>query len=115
MKTNCSLLTFLTCLLFPYFGTSQPATDSVFYTKTINNLKATYFTTIKENAHLYNGIQYEYYGPKTIGSPFFMIDSMHNGSVFYDGFLYEDVPLRYDLVNDVLLIKYWGINNTLQL
>jgi hypothetical protein len=40
---------------------------------------------------------------------------MQSGAVLYDGVLYENVPLRYDMVNDVLLVKYLKDNNTIQL
>jgi hypothetical protein len=103
------------CLLFPNAGNCQSETDSVFYSKAINNVKAHYFSTIKEKANLYKGIEYDYFGRGATGTPFFMIDTMQRGSVLYEDFLYEDVPLRYDMVNDVLLVKYWGDNNTVQL
>ncbi|MCW3106682.1 MAG: hypothetical protein JWQ09_1188 [Segetibacter sp.] len=107
--------TFLLGLLFSSDAYCQSASDSVFYNKAVNNIKATYFSTIQEKALLYNGIEYEYFGRGATGSPFFMVDTMHNGSVLYDGVLYEDVPMRYDMVNDILLVKYWRDNNTLQL
>lgn len=113
--TNYCLLTFFMWLLVPFQVCCQSADDSAFYNKAINNIKATYFSAIKENSHLYNGIQYDYFGIATTGSPFFKADTMHRGSVFYDDFLYEDIPLRYDMVNDVVVVKYYQENNTVQL
>ena len=105
----------LLCLLLSASVFCQSTNDSVFYHNAIQNIKATYYSTIQEKSHLYNGIDYEYFGRGSTGTPFFMLDTMHSGSVFYDGFLYEDVPLRYDMVNDLLLVRYLKDNNTIQL
>ena len=113
-KHACLLTAFVAGLLFAQKSNGQPANDSTFYTNALNNVKANYFTAVKEKAHVYNGIEYDYFGSKAKGSPF-LIDTMHMGSVFYDGILYEGVPLRYDMVNDLLLLKYLRDNNTLQL
>lgn len=102
-------------LLSAFHAVCQSPDDSQFYYKAINNIKADYFSAVQEKAHLYNGVEYEYFGRGATGNPFFMVDTFQNGSVFYDGILYEDVPLRLDLVNDVLLIKYLKDNNTVQL
>ena len=113
-KPACFSITLITAFLFSLQGICQVADDSAFYSNAIKNVKANYFATIKEKAHLYNGIEYDYFGREAKGSPF-LIDTMHSGSVFYDGILYEDVLLRYDMVNDLLLLKYLRDNNTLQL
>jgi hypothetical protein len=112
-KMHCCFV-FLLGLLLSSKSYCQ-STDSVFYRNAITNVRANYFTTIQAKAHVYNGIEYEYFGRGVTGSPFFLVDTMHAGSVFYDGVLYEDVPLRYDIVNDVLLARYWNDNNTIQL
>lgn len=107
--------TFLLGILISPAGYCQSSNDSIFYHNVIKNIKDTYFSSIQNNAHLYNGIEYEYFGRGVIGSPFFMVDTMHNGSVFYDGILYEDMPLRYDMVDDAVLVKYGSDNNTIRL
>jgi hypothetical protein len=56
---------------------------------------------------LYNGSEYAYnaYYPFTIneGHPFFQSKGFDTGSVFYDGVLYENVPLLFDIVKLELL------------
>lgn len=57
---------------------------------------------------LYNGIEYIGYPTGTLGNPYYLNDSLTLGSVTYDGIKYDSVPLIYDMVKDVLVIKYAG-------
>jgi hypothetical protein len=55
---------------------------------------------------LYTGSLYvrDYYRVK--GHPFFETDSLERGDVFYNGVLYKNVALLYDLSHDNLVTKY---------
>src|SRR4249920_157235 len=84
----------------------KDAEDTGFYQISINQAVGLYYKTIGENAHLYNGseyMQYIVYNPITDRNPFFLSIFMQNGSVFYDGTLYNDAPLTYDVYKDVLV------------
>ncbi len=63
-----------------------------------------YADAIGDQAPHYNGVEYRRY-PYFIhsGHPFFMADSLINGTITYDGVTYEDVKLQYDEVNDALI------------
>ena len=109
-----SLLLLFSPFLLPRIN-SQPINDSVFYNDALGSIKAAYYASLKADLHIYNGIEYDYFGRGSNGSPFFISDTMQQGSIFYDGNLYENIPLRYDMVNDALLVRYWKDNNTISL
>jgi hypothetical protein len=64
-----------------------------------------YLQSVKGGAALYNGPEYTGSYPGTKGSPFFMEDAYSKGMVAYDGTVYREVPLAYDLVSNELAIK----------
>jgi hypothetical protein len=52
---------------------------------------------------VYNGKEHSDYQPMT-GHPYFAMEGVQKGSVIYDGMLYNDLPLLYDLVRDQLVV-----------
>ncbi|MDP4257361.1 MAG: hypothetical protein Q8937_03935 [Bacteroidota bacterium] len=54
-------------------------------------------------ARIYNGTEQIGYLP-LVGHPYFMDDSVHIGSIVYEGVLYRDMPMLYDIVKDRLII-----------
>ena len=76
---------------------------------------ALYFKALGENAPLYNGSEYLSYGQNMVGSPFFGSDSMQNAMIDYEGTVYWDIPIWYDLVGDEVVIKDYGGNYYIKL
>ncbi len=72
----------------------------------IENTITAYQKSIGAQSKLYRGLGYEFYDLQTTSSPYFK-DSIAftNGSVKYDGDVYKDIPLLYD-VNKQLLVIY---------
>jgi hypothetical protein len=61
---------------------------------------------IGPQSHLYNGIDYSGYSHSIQGNAYFLDKGdMNNGSVFFDGFLYKNVPLLYDIYTDQLITE----------
>lgn len=61
-------------------------------------------------AHLYNGTEYvDYRKLHREGHQFFQVDQFNTGSVVYDGDLYEEVPMLYDVVRDEVVIELEGL------
>lgn len=93
-----SLIFFLSCNL-----TAQSlSTDSTDPVK--RNAVRIFTSALGDQAAVYNGVQYRRY-PHVIhaGHPFFIADKLEKGTVTYDGHLYEDLNLMYDVVNDELI------------
>jgi hypothetical protein len=57
------------------------------------------------DSRLYNGHEYIRNGTPAQGFPFFEADSLRMGWLFYDGTLYRDIAMEYDLVLDELVIR----------
>ena len=65
----------------------------------------TYINQMAEQSPLYNGYEFVPYGLDIAGFPWFQYADMQKGSVYYDGSLFKDVEMHYDLVGDQLVIK----------
>lgn len=70
---------------------------------------------IKENADLFTGKEYYKYESGIKGFPFFMTELMQNADIFYEGTLYKNVPLLYDIVRQVVVIKQYQQETRIQL
>lgn len=73
----------------------------------INNTYQFFNREMAGQLRLYNGIEDLGYPPNIIGSPYYLNDSLTLGSVIYDGIRYNSVPLMYDMVKDVVVVKYF--------
>lgn len=89
-------------------GAQAGQNDSIFYSNAITSIKQNYINAAKENLPFYNGSEYVRYIPRTKGHPFFSVDSFVAGSIFYDGVLYNNIRMQYDLVNDKVLIHNYA-------
>ena len=84
---------------------AQEPTDHLkLYEQTQENIISVYKDKMGVNLGLYNGSEYQYSGHNVKGFPYFKSADTLQGSVFYDGNLYDNVPMYYDLVNDELVI-----------
>ncbi len=82
--------------------TTSPGQSSAY-----NNINAYYQNEVRDKSHLYTGKEYPAYKAGIQGTQFFMSPQMQNSTLFYDGTLFEDVPLLFDLVrHDVVINRY---------
>ncbi len=102
-------------LLFCKLAAQQAMTDSAFYSQSVSNSLAAYRSDVRENLHIYNGSAYLRTGHSIKGTPFFQSDSLLPGAVIYDGRLYENLLLQYDMVTDQVIIRNYQQVNELQL
>jgi hypothetical protein len=73
---------------------------------------ALYDSATTESQHLYNGPQYYFYDSQAQDHPFFQGREWSTGTVYYDGQLFPQVPMLYDVVKDQLVIRYTeGLGN----
>lgn len=91
------------------------AADTAWYRLSIENTRAQYFKSLKENAPFYTGSEEVGYGQNMMGHPFFESDSLQKGSIYYDGTLYENIPILYDLVSDEVILKDYRNNYFIRL
>lgn len=82
------------------------AKDSSMRIAAIHNTAREYQRFIATAAPLYSGPQYvEYYLLITIGHPFFLNNNFNTGSVRFDHILYENVKLKYDILENKIVLK----------
>jgi hypothetical protein len=102
------VLTFLVHILaFPQIHTPP---DTLFLRAAIDHAKNTYEETTKSYSRLYNGKEYIEFKKNMpeIGTLFFHSDEWEEGRVLYDGELYENVLMRFDLLTEKLVVEHKG-------
>src|SRR5215468_10405569 len=97
---------FLAFFLCPETGKSQSSeNDSSVYTTSVLSAIKVYHQFLAPESGLYNGSEYTGY-PFTFteGYAYFLPEPV-SGSVFYDGVLYENASLLFDLVSEHIVIR----------
>lgn len=87
---------------------SQAGKDTTFYKDAIKNSLAVYEKFAFEKADLYSG--YQYVRPEQTSDdehPYFESDDWVPGTVEYDGQVFENVPLLYDIRNDKVVTEHY--------
>lgn len=98
--------------LYPCFSDGQISASS---DQSISNAKELYQNTIAADSHLYTGEAYYGYNTSIKGTAFFISDSMRKNKIFYDGTLYNNVPLLFDIVKQKVVITRLHSNQRIQL
>jgi hypothetical protein len=94
------------CLLLCSLSTLQTRaqSDTLPSHLALNNAIQQYHSYLTPEPGLYKGSQYVVFPfPFKEGHPYFDQDHMQTGSVLYNGILYKNVPLIYDLVRGLLV------------
>jgi hypothetical protein len=82
----------------------------------VANVISLYHKSLGEQAGLYNGPEYTGYAvPILEGHPYFQTDHADQGSIFYDGLLYENVPIWYDLVKNEIVVLHFDHTSKIRL
>lgn len=66
----------------------------------------TFIDTVTPESPLYNGAEHLDYHPQTIGIPYFETLDWVNGTLYTNGLIYKNVPMKYDLVKDRVVIRH---------
>jgi hypothetical protein len=67
-----------------------------------------YFSSREKDLPLNNGTQHYPYSPTIEGTAYFLSDSWQKGTVEYEGVIYDNIQMNYDLVTDKLVIAPEG-------
>lgn len=93
-------------LLFQTNGFSQTThPDTTFIAQSIQHSIALYTREIGGQTHLYNGSEYHEYKSVNGEDPYF-INEWIEGEIYFDGNLYQKVPLLYDLSLDKIITEH---------
>jgi len=103
--TGSLLVLTITSFSSKVFG-QLSANDSLVYQASIKNALSVYHQSLEKPSGLFNGSQYIPYASLIKDDhPYFQSDSMNRGNIIYDSVLYENVPMFYDLVKEVVVIN----------
>jgi len=73
------------------------------------NITDNFYRTIGSQSMLYNGKDYEFYDPLLKGNAYVFDNNTFNpGTVVYDGVLYKNVSMLYDLYKDEVVIQLYN-------
>jgi hypothetical protein len=90
------------------FAQANPV-DSSLQKNAFNNAVTFYYTSLGEQSPIYNGPEYYFYDPTIKGNAYFLnINGFVSGSVYYDGALYNGVPMLYDLYGDKVVVLLYN-------
>lgn len=110
------LLLFLILTIYSGTTRAQSAFTQDSANPAIAQALSIYAEATGNQAGFYNGIQYRRYSSFIhIGHPFFIADSLIEGTLDYDGVKYSNVKLQYDEVNDELITNDVQGQNLVQL
>jgi len=96
---------FLSLLLFQRINAQNYLTDSAFYSQSVSNAVFFYMNSLGKTTHLFNGSEYIFNNHGVTGHPFFAAGQPVKGNIFYDGTLYPNVSISYDLSRDEVFIN----------
>jgi hypothetical protein len=103
----CSFISVLLLSVFTLAKTSAQTSIPVDQSPEKNVIE--YFQKeMGENAHLYTGKEYTGYSNGIKGFAFFLTDQMQSGDIFYDGTLYSNIPLLFDIVRQEVVINRYN-------
>ncbi len=103
------LFTGMLCLLFCRVNiiSAQPQSSDTSIDGTQKAI-GLFYQSVNENAHLFNGREYIKYDPRIKGDPYFNVADLQPGVIFYDGTLYQNVPMLYEVLGEQVVIRQYG-------
>lgn len=105
---SVNLLTSLLLVLWSSFSYAQLASnDSTQVDISRQHAIDLYTKSIRDQSLLFNGVEYKAIPEPYHGFPFFGSEYVEEGSIYYDGELYSNIPIQYDLVHDLLIMEHY--------
>lgn len=109
MRITKLTFSFLLIFFLAHLVKAQNVADTTIISQQRKNAIQLYYNSLDLQAGLYNGSEYVIYVHLLKdGHPYLDTASLTEGSVFYDGMLYKNVPMLYDIVNDELVIQHYN-------
>jgi hypothetical protein len=84
--------------------------DSVPVGKALAQITTDFYKSIGQESRLYNGHEYVPYDLSIKGTALFPYDAKdwQTGEVDYDGILYKNVPMKYDIYKDEVVVQLYN-------
>jgi hypothetical protein len=98
---------FLIQFLFLNFSNAQVKSENSPEELIVRNAATVYFKSLGEQAGIYRGVAYTGFPYRlSNGHQYFETQTPKPGSVYYDGILYKDIPMWYDLVKNQVIVQF---------
>jgi hypothetical protein len=113
-----SVLTLLTaCLQTILFGQAALTSDSLVLNSSRLALTKLYDQQLRGTTRLYNGIEFiDPFQRRAIeGFPYFLLDDWQDGSILYDGQLYENVAMLFDIFQNRVIVEHSNTHSKIEL
>lgn len=103
------LCVFNTLFICHSFGQAAQ-TDTPYLQSTINKTISNYYINIGEQSRLYSGSEYQRYDRSIKGNALYPPEAqgLVQGNVNYDGVIYKNVPLLYDIYRDEVVTMLYN-------
>src|SRR5258706_8102277 len=115
MRKIFILLTAIFCCTANKSFSQTDQSDSSLYQQSIQNVIEVYYKSVGENSHLYNGSEYVPYNYQGNKNPYFETGTLQNAAIGYDGVVYNNVPLAYDIYKEEVIINKYNQNFRIKL
>jgi len=100
-------LLFVFQFLLPNLSNAQVKPEISSEQLIVSNAASVYFNSLNEQSGIYRGVEYTGFPYKlNNGHQYFETQFPVKGSVYYDGILYNDIPMWYDLVKNQIIVQY---------
>lgn len=114
MSVRLRFLTFL-LVLSPECFSQDFRTDTATVARAINNLKDQFYQAKRSESFISIGSDYSDYEPIEDEQPFFLEDDWIIGTVKYNGLVYENIPLQYDIRLQKLVTEHVATGRKIEL
>ncbi len=102
----CLTIMGISCIIAIPINAQLNKNDSLLLKKSLQNAVKVYHDGIGDQAAKFNGSQYQGYTVSfSDGHPYFKNNVLANGSIIYDGVLFENIKLLYDEVADCVVLQ----------
>jgi hypothetical protein len=111
MKKACIIPCLWTCLLAsPFIYSQAPITAASNDRRSQENVISVYYQFSADQVHLFNGYEYVPGAYNENTNPLFKGSWLTQGELCYDGVVYHDVPLMYDITKDLVITNRFNMN-----
>ena len=104
------MMCFLSTLVIGKSFGQTASGDSAVLQYSITQITSKFYKAIGEQSRLYNGHEYLPYDPQIKTNALFPYDekSWEPGEVTYDGIVYKNVPMMYDVYKDIVVVLLYN-------
>jgi hypothetical protein len=103
-------LGFLLSAFTPASG-QMAGSDSSSTSRAVAHAKTVYHRTLGPQEHLFSGSEYVELNMPRRGHPFHKAREWEEGDIFFDGILYPNIPMLYDVLRDQVVISHASEDN----